>query len=1124
MNFVVFPVGATNIFPLANSSSGGQLLSEFNIRSRESVETDPSVKYFIGKSFTHSMDDFAVYCQRDGQDITISNTAIQIQPGRALINGHYVESLTPVVIDINEANYLAQKEGASALKGKLAVGLRMAYSTYQTLAGSALVEDEQGYYEGVQVVVLPADAVKLPKDVPGDTQFSKVNMHLLLATFNYRNGAVTSVTQNTEKVKSIDASRVSNMDQIFSDIYVSKVGLDPNKIYTFSGKSSDGEHIDGRDTWCDSTDSLMVWDNHPTISTTQPSAEAHFTRDANGDTVLVMPHKQVDGMVNTQGTSVYYQDKSIKLPAADFAGNGGVVTPEYTRRVQEIESKINTFYTLPNGRMRQYIPVLTNRDQLPLIPTSEDIKWPYSDSEFHRSYEELRLAIQQIEIQLSNLTSTLDSTIAQKITDGVSAGINDSLTIKQILDTLQTASATTDDILERIAVLESKNSTGSAQYTRVSSSATFDASTQYYSLAGTTYIPDNTVTASNFAEKVAAGLYIRTDEQSYPSMEQFSALKQQVVALQGEVTNVQSALYTLQNGLNERIYNFIQEELTDIQNAIKTTYLEQLNSLESDLKNYIDSWMQRELDDRSVLTKWTWRPGDYVLVGQDNTVGSTVEGRAPTTMYVVRPGRITAIGPVGDPLVSTLDPNDPNYAEDYVTMLRTVPVTLEGGVEIANATITNASDAKPSLWDLSTEYHGAPGIDYFVARMQVIDPTTHLETWTRWFYTPTALDTTYSFTDPIWVTGGVPLATEDAVGGFVNVPSDAYGNGYVRLDENGYLRVMDFELLLTGVLAFQLGQNREEGAGLAIEEIQSILEDNVNDRVCFPNAYQIASATESGVDPHVIHLYLTLPEAAGDLIIHDIGSRYGSSLHVHILGSATSETTLTFMNCDKLRIDNDIEGAPTIILDNVNLYYDAEVIDACSQISNLTLWYQQYVLTDPDLQVDGMTVSLVGAIETTEGIDPWDSTYANDNHYAYSIRSITLGSDGSVLNVGLLVGDSTTANIDEGKSAFAAEFILPQSIGLNYPVTKMTHQIKVSGSFVSQYWVPTESAYMMKHTDFSAITQKYNPTTRQNEVVGTIAFYTDAELIPHVNGITPGTTVDCWDLNTPHYFVGGIVE
>lgn len=898
MNFVAFPVGATNIFPLANSSAGGQLMSEMNLRSRESVGTTSSVKYFIGPSFTHSQDDYSVYCQKDGYDTTISNTTIQIQPGRALVNGHYVELLTPINIDINDANYLAQKEGIPALKGKLAVGLKMAYSTYQTLAGSALVENKDDYYEGVQVVIVPADSVKLPKDVPGETQFTKVNMHLLLATFNFRNGVVTSVTQNEAKIQNVEAERIANIEDLLSDTYISKAKLDPNKLYAFSGKSSDGETIDGRDTWCDATDSLMIWDKTPTISTVRPSSESYFKYDSvTGNTYLVVAHKQVDAMVNTGGQSVYYQDKTIQLPSADFeASTGGVVSPKYTKRIKDIRDKVDLFYRIPNGRMRNYMPVLNDREALPEIP-------------------------------------------------------------------------------------------------------------------------------------MTGGSYV-------------------------------------------------------------------------------------------------WETGDYVVVGQDYTVGADIYGRYPSTMYIVGPGYIQSAEYVTSIVTTISTPpvvTPKAYNEAKEAMMLAAPESLAGGVMIASEEVSDPTEASIDLWNLS-DYRGTPRLDFFVARYCERDTEASTEKWTCYYYTPTRVKPGLAYYDPVWITGGVPLATEESVGGFVNVPANQYGAGYVRLNDDGYLQLVDYDLLLTGVLAYQLGQDYSEGAGLAPEELQSILEENINDRVCFPNAIQIENATKAEVDPNVINLYLELPETPGDIVIHDIGSRYGSSLFVHIHGAATSATSITFKNCDKLRIDGNIEGAPTIYLDNVHLYYDSEVLDACASIADMTLWYERFEDTDPDLQVDGMTVTLLGMIESTDSIDPWDSEYANDNHYAYALRSLTFGNDGSIINVGLLVGDSTTANIDEGKSVFAAEFTLPQSIGLNYPATRMTHRIKISGSFVSHYYITSEAAYMMKHTDFSAITQKYNPITRRNEVGGTISFYTDATIVDHINGVTPTTTIDGWDLNTPHFFTGGVIE
>lgn len=929
MNFIAFPVGATNIFPLANSAAGGQLLSEFNIRSRESVDTASSVKYFIGKSFVHAPEDFNVYSQRDGYDTTISNTTIQIQPGRALINGHYVELLTPINIDLDDANTLANKEGIASLKGDLAVGLKMAYSTYQTLAGSALVEDEDDYYEGVQVVILPKSAVKLPKDVPGPTEFSQINMHLLLATFSYKNGTISSIKQNTEKIRSVDAERISNIDDIISGTYVSKAKLDPNKLYTFAGKSSNGQTVDGRDTWCDSTDSLMIWDKTPTIDVTRPSSESSFTYDpVTGNTYLIAAHKQVDGMVNTGGQSVYYQDKLIALPNASFSDStGGVVSPEYTNRIKSLRDKVDNMYWLNWGNCKAYIPVMNKFDDLPPIPID----------------------------------------------------------------------------------------------------------------AGT------------------------ADESQ-------------------------------------------------------------------------------------------WWPGDYIVVGEDryqstdpgnvssldvvSSTGATIS-RCPSTIYMVRPGFIQSItdqlmpgqsitnvievpiAKVGkpDPKTGQIQTQE-TYNIAIAKMHRTVPDALKG-VQIRSIRVQDSSEATQSAVDFQTD-HGDPYHDYYV--VWYMTETTDIETYHLVFYTPSSVSPNLEYVGPIYITGGVPFATESSTGGFRNIAETEVGSGYVRLDDEGHLRVVDYDLLLTGVLAYQLGEDRSEGSGLTVEKIQSNLEEYVNDRICFPNSNQIQNAQTNGTDPSIINLYLTLPEEGGEITIHDIGSRYAASLFVHIQGEATSATTINFINCDKLRIDPNIEGAPNIVLNKVNLYYDAEVLDKASSINNMTLWYERYSATDPNLSVSGMTVTLVGRIESTETIDPWDSNYANDNHYAYALRSLTFANDGTIVNVGLLVGDSTTANIDEGYSVFATPFTLPQSVGIGYPATKMTHKIKISGTFVSHYYVASENAYMMKSTDFSALTQKYNPLTGNVEVEGTIAFYTNAQLVSHINGVPAGTTVDCWDLNTPHFFTGGVVE
>ncbi len=114
-------------------------------------------------------------------------------------------------------------------------------------------------------------------------------------------------------------------------------------------------------------------------------------------------------------------------------------------------------------------------------------------------------------------------------------------------------------------------------------------------------------------------------------------------------------------------------------------------------------------------------------------------------------------------------------------------------------------------------------------------------------------------------------------------------------------------------------------------------------------------------------------------------------------------------------------------------------------------------------------------------------------------------------------------NVDvTGHSLFRASFTLPQSSGLAYPATKMLHQLKVSGSFTSCYYDNSLNKYVVKDTNFSAITQKYQLTSPT--IDGSIAFCTDSYYVSHITGVADTETVDVWNLNTPHLFFGGAIE
>lgn len=368
--FITFPVATTNIFPLSNSKSGGQLATEFNLRCIDTVGTPSKIEYHVGPSYVHSVRDFEVSELKDNVGSIVSSSTLQISPGRGVINGHFVETFAPMVIDLlEENNRLSKKKGAKPLKGKLAIGIRAIYSTEATMAGAMKVENSDNMYEGLQVVILPEEELLLPIDVPKQDDITRVKAHIKLATFTFYDGRIQNVTNNADKCKYIDAERIHNMTGMLDSTYLSKGLLNPRKLYTFSGKGTDPET--GLDTWCDSLDSLMVWDKKPTLTNIQPPSEASFEVDGS-KTVLVIPHKEVHGgMKNAAGVTEYYAPKTLELPTADYGTNtSGTVDSKYTQNIKNIAKRLSEFHQLVKGKQVYYIDSKTEDVKLPPINPS----------------------------------------------------------------------------------------------------------------------------------------------------------------------------------------------------------------------------------------------------------------------------------------------------------------------------------------------------------------------------------------------------------------------------------------------------------------------------------------------------------------------------------------------------------------------------------------------------------------------------------------------------------------------------------------------------------------------------------------------------------------------------------
>lgn len=870
MNFKTFAVSTTNIFPAANSKSGGQLLTEFNLRSRESVGVLPDVNYMVGPTYTHGEHDFDLSKQTDGAGTVISGSVLQINEGKALIDGYYVESLAPMIIDLLAANEKARRDGQAPLKGKLVVGLRIMYSTSATMAGAIQVENDDNVYNGLQVVILPPEQFKLPADCPSSRE--EVTANIKLGEFNFINGNISSIVQNVpNKYQNIDASRIGGVDSLISAGYVRKTGLHAKKLYTFAGKGSDPDS--GEDTWCDSTDSLMVWDSVPQLTTEKPLYDqARFLISANKQIQLYIPHKQVDGMTNAAGDPQYYAAKIYSLPIADYSHNTpGTVDSNYTEHIKSIGTKIDNFYQTVKGKQVGYIAVLKD-----------------------------------------------------------------------------------------------------------------------------------------------------------------------------------------------------PAELSELNPA--------------------------------------WSVGDYILVDQDFTVvEDTSVARAPATMYVVIPGVVSSI-----------------KFHSRTTNDAMIPSSISGICISAETMIhePNTSDAAAmnNIFAIpNVNYRGVANVDYFVATYASTDGNTY-----RYYY---LVDNTQAkeYSQPVYITGSIPFAQESVIGGFLNVPENATDNGYVIRTSSGHLKLLDYELLRSGTLAYQLSDDITIPTNITASQVQTLLDEYINYRIAFRGSNAIVN---SSTDPYVIHIYLTLPEDESEkhtYMIRGIDSRFSTAVHLHIKGNAGSNSEVNILDCQKIKIDSNIEGTPVINLYRSNLYYDSTVLDYLTVIEDLSLWYERYSSADPELIVNDMTVTETNAHIISDDIDIWSEDVPNDNHYMYALRSVTFAKDGTIVGCEIYVRNDTTANIEENKYIIVSEFNLPSGAGLTYPATRLTKQLKVTGSFVTAYPVAEPDGYKVVKTDFSALSQQVDQYTQVPSLKGSISLLTDVMFINRIEGAALGTSIDAWEPNSFHVFRGSVI-
>lgn len=1208
MDLVKFPVQATTIFPVANSRAGGQLLTEWNQLSRESVANHSNINYICGPSYTHSLDDFKISSRPSHPDV------LYISGGCAIVHGHFV------YLDIPSDSAISIPMSEVGLTGNLCVGLRAMYDNPNTLAASLKTEDAQDYYEGIQVVILPASDFHLPEgDGISPTPVNQVTAHLKLGEFTYQNNVISNVQPNETRHQCLDGERISNIDKLLASRYVTKTGLDIHKLYVMSGKS-DGDPTVSADYWADATGSMMMWDVNPQVRSENDSKkaiwledgqllqEAKFRYDSSTDDLkLVLPHKQIDGMTSLGSNPVptYYAPKEVVVPAANRAtGSGGVLDKSWVNFLNGLDDKIATMYRMPGGKMRKFIEILTDKSNLPQPPIGiyeeQDKDASYYDTRLQYSFNLLQTQVAQLDSKFLEFQQKLESEWTSAVTADVTADVQSQAhTLQANVDAMKTDLANFQGDLASLT--DGINNTvdgmiaASDKYTSLANRVT-TLENQWFSTQSVTPTDvdaqqntdiDELKNRISAIETAINQLSTNTTELINNTTSQLNTLYQNLYGANkdgssGDIRDANTSIEQLRSQydyLYDAIHDLYDGITSEVEKASASTY----DRLFAALRSEIDAQIAAISEQYNVTANWA--PGDYVLVAQDMTVATDTSSAnaAPSTMYVVVPGLTqldsqniasyydvyitdlsTPISRVSPSSGSAADPyNDAidTYTVAVDTLKRQVPSKFVFGYELGSNDVQElaSEDELPDVYNSSVMLdelynsnvivegvRGTPGKDYFVLRYRYpigetsISEGVQYQTyrWVRVFFTlDHVLDKLeLDINNPIILSGGTPYAEESRIGGFLNVPADVYGAGYVSRDDEGHLRLNDFELLAAGVSAYQLGEDRVEGAGLDISELQEVFDQYVNQRIAFPNANQLYRASLNQTRTDVITIDLNISSTAeGTLNIYDIDSRFNTALHLKISGSATENVVINIQNCQRLRISLDPTSSPTILLNNVCLYYDADILDRVSIIKNLSLWYSQFESTDPLLEVDGMTVIYSGKLEPKGSKNFWTYASGNDNSYAYALRQLTFASDGTIIGMGVAITDNTTTNImPVGESIFAATFTLPQSIGLSYPASRLKKQIKVTGNFVTAYRNDsTPMGYSVKDTTFTILTQKYLTYSNVNELIqGVISFFTRTTFIEDVNGVDNGTlialssvqAIDGWESGAYHIFYGGAVE
>ena len=1183
MNFIKFPVISTNIFPLANTvETGGQLVTEYNLKSKDSVLSDPTIQYDSWISYTHGPYDFEISAFADEAG-AITPYILNISRGKAVVNGHFIESLIDVQIDLVEANAERISNAQSELTGRLAVGLRAYYATESTMAGALKAENDDMYYGGIQVVVLPKSELKLPTDSPTDE--TQVNCHLLLGDFLYENGTITDVIQNESKIAFLDSKRLSSTSSIIGGEYIKSTGMDPQKFYVFSGQgNNESKPSESKSTWCDATDNLINWTDAITVTTIP---DAHVGTTAKFDTIvspritytytvndggdnyniddivatnvdgvfvrvaalvgeapgpiavngvtatdagsatphsgtaatitatqvsannyntkvaLYLPHKQVDDLVDSSGTRLYYPTKTLPLPLADFATNSaGTVDATYTKNIKAISAKIADVYHLTGGRQLAYIEHLAVGDSLPTINVQA---WQVGD--YILVGQDDNVAVSTDSRAPSTIYSIVPGYVKsyQYVGRGAVDGYQPSRDSNGYIifdnsgsDPMPVYESTIDyedDIPRMYKVINggSGYSVGDVIETNVPGIFVEVVSVSSGAVSTVTSAIARSASAHGTGAVVNADL---------------------IKGISLEEVGINYSGQTLKQADSE--WHIIPDVISEPYNVIPDNSLDPYKYSSDDANGPI----QGTSDFRGAAVYKvgdTTEGPDYFIRTVNYNVTVTSSNRY--TYSINRGGSGYRVGDIV--LVSNYSQGNTGLC---VTVTRTYDEDSTTGIiaEVADTSATTPSSASGTNAKIT-----ASPVQYTKAHSF------------REYYKVVSNTKKFTWSDAVIVSNEFGLAQTTTVGGFLNVDDTVTDGGYITRDDNGHLKLIDYALLRSGTLAYQLGEDVNFPSNMGLDELQEYLDEYVNDRVAFPNATQLQTDT-----PNVININIPLLEYneeatnAGErtpIIIRDIDSRFNTSVHFNFTGSGVTTNTLIYiLDCAKVRVTVDTSDNcyPEIQIFRSNLYYDASLLNYVKTyryspltpgLEDIKLWYEQFEATDPALTVNEMTVSDLSASIQPSEFTKWNAELApNDNHYYVALRSITFSGNGDIIGCEVIMADGSD-KIYSGTHVIVNDFTLPQGSGLQYPEKCLTYELKIVGSFTSGYYDSTTRIWMISTVNVSASIDTYESVSN-NEGTGTIAFIAETKAVDvgldtkyKEGGVQP------WTFGSYNIFKGGYI-